>query len=414
MPVQIAMPKLGLTMTEGLITEWKFKEGDSVKKGDVLFTLETEKVTYEVESPADGVLAQILIREGETVPVGAVVGYIAQAGEKLPVAMPPEIAAVSSERPAAAPLPAETGFAAQTHPAFVAQAIALEDARVRATPLAKKTARAYGIDLGSVKGSGSHGRILLCDVEASLTRTAPAPAGAAQPEVSSGDRLVPFSGMRKAVAKKMLASKLETAQTYMSLNADASKIMESREALLPVIEAKHQVRITVTDVIMKITGAAILEHPVMNTRWTDAGVLFLKDVHMGMAMALEEGLIVPVIRNINDKSFSQIALERTRLIEKGRSHTFLPDDISGSTFTVSAMGMFGIEQFTSNINVPECAILAVGAIVKKQVVVDDQAVIRPMMNVTLSYDHRVIDGAEAGKFLRTLKSYLEKPIQIFA
>jgi pyruvate dehydrogenase E2 component (dihydrolipoamide acetyltransferase) len=410
MPVQIAMPKLGLTMTEGLITEWKFKEGDSVKKGDVLFALETEKVTYEVESPADGVLAKILIREGETVPVGAVVGYIAQAGER----MPPETVAAGRQRPPPAPLSAEADVAAQAGPTSGPQASAPPDSRIRATPLAKKTARAYGIDVGSVKGSGSRGRIMLCDVEAWLQRQAPAPAGAAQPEAASGDRLVPFSGMRRAVARKMMASKLETAQTYMSLNADASKILECREALLPVIEAKQHVRITVTDIIMKITGAAIKEHPVINTRWTAEGVLFLRDVHMGMAMALEEGLIVPVIRNINDKSFSQISQERTRLIEKGKANKFLPDDISGSTFTVSAMGMFGIEQFTSNINVPECAILAVGAIVKKQVVIDDQAVIRPMMNVTLSYDHRVIDGAQAGKFFRTLKSYLENPIQIFA
>jgi len=416
MPVQIAMPKLGLTMTEGLITEWKFKEGDSVKKGDVLFTLETEKVTYEVESPADGVLAKILICEGETVPVGAVVGYIAQAGEKLPLALPSETVAAGRERPAAVESSAGAESAVQASPISDTdtEASAPPDSRIRATPLAKKTARACGIDLGSVQGSGSRGRIMLCDVEAWLQRQAPAPAGAAQPEAAGGDRLVPFSGMRRAVARKMLASKLETAQTYMSLNADASKILECREALLPVIEAKHHVRITVTDIIMKIAGAAILEHPVINTRWTDAGVLFLRDVHMGMAMALEEGLIVPVIRNINDKSFSQISQERTRLIEKGKANKFLPDDISGSTFTVSAMGMFGIEQFTSNINVPECAILAVGAIVKKQVVIDDLAVIRPMMNVTLSYDHRVIDGAEAGKFLRTLKSYLENPIQIFA
>lgn len=414
MPVQIAMPKLGLTMTEGLITEWKFREGDRVQKGEVLFTLETEKVTYEVESPADGVLAKILIREGETVPVGAVVGYIAQAGEKMPLPPPTGMPLPVGLEPALASFPAETGFAVEKASSSVPSAIASGDSRFRATPLAKKTARTYGIDLGRVKGSGSAGRILLCDVEAYRQRPAHAPADVTPPAASGGDRLVPFTGMRKAVAKKMLASKLETAQTYMSLSADASKILEFREALLPVIAAKHQVRITVTDIIMKITGAAILEHPVMNTRWTDAGILFLKDVHMGMAMAMEEGLIVPVIRNINDKSLSHISLERTRLIEKGRSHTFLPDDISGSTFTVSAMGMFGIEQFTSNINVPECAILAVGAIVKKQVVVDDQAVIRPMMNVTLSYDHRVIDGAEAGKFLRTLKSDLENPIQIFA
>src|SRR5208283_1142464 len=197
-------------------------------------------------------------------------------------------------------------------------------------------------------------------------------------------------------------SKTQTAQTYMSLTANASAIQQYRHRLLPHIEKRFGVRLTITDLVMKVTGAAVAAHPVINTRWTEEGVLFLPVVHMAMAMALDEGLVVPVIRDINSKTLGQIAFERTELIKKGKTNKLLPDDIKGSTFTVSSLGMFGIESFTANINQPENAILAVGAIIDKPVVEEGQIVIRPMMNVTLSYDHRTIDGAEAGKFMQTI------------
>jgi pyruvate dehydrogenase E2 component (dihydrolipoamide acetyltransferase) len=220
--------------------------------------------------------------------------------------------------------------------------------------------------------------------------------------------------MRRAIAKKMLAAKVETAQTYMSVTVDAGRIVAYRETLLPYIQERAGVRVTITDLMMKVTGAAIREHPVVNTRWTPEGILYLDEVHMGMAMALDAGLIVPVIRDIHQKNLTQIARDRTTLIEKGKNNRFMPDDITGSTFTLSAMGMFGIEQFTANINLPESAILAVGAVIDKPVAAGGQVVIRPMMNVTLTYDHRIIDGAEAGKFMRTLKRLIEDPILVLA
>ena len=218
--------------------------------------------------------------------------------------------------------------------------------------------------------------------------------------------------MRLAIARNMMASKVGTAQTYMSNTADAGKIVRYRKEMLQKIQDLHGVKITITDLMMKVTAAAIAEHPVINTRWTDQGTLFMADVHMGMAMALDDGLIVPVIRDINKKNIAQIAKDRIELIQKGRKKGFLPDDISGSTFTLSAMGMFGTEQFTANINVPENAILAVGAIIDKPVAVDGGIQIRPMVNLTLTYDHRGIDGAEAGKFMRTLKSFVEDPVPV--
>jgi pyruvate dehydrogenase E2 component (dihydrolipoamide acetyltransferase) len=405
MPVEIVMPKLGLTMTEGLIVEWRKKEGDPVKKGDILFVLETEKVTYEVEAPEDGTLARILVKEQETVPVGALVAYVLKPGES---------AVAITAAPATAPRAEAASPAPAAAPAAAVVPASQLGGRVKASPLARKVAREYGIELAAVAGTGPGGRVLREDVEKAKAAgiqkpavAAPAPAAPAAEE-----RLVPFSGMRRTIAKKMLQSKVESAQTYMSSTVDASRLQAYREDLLPFVEKKYGVRLTITDLMMKITGAALREHPVINTRWTDKGVLYLPEVHMGMAMALDEGLIVPVIKSINIKSLGQIAQDRTALIKKGKTNSFLPDDIKGSTFTLSAMGMFGIEQFTAIINQPENAILGVAAIIDKPVVVKGQIVIRPMMNVNLSYDHRTIDGAEAGKFMQTLRAFIEEPVLI--
>lgn len=403
MPLEILMPKLGLTMTEGLLVQWQKKEGDPVKAGDVLFVLETEKVTYEVEAPEDGVLGRILVPEGTNVPVGGLVGYLLRQGETMEV-LPSASEPPSTEAATPPPKPALESEAA----APAAQVAPGE--RVRATPLAKKLAREMGVDLGSVRGSGVSGRVVAEDVRAAATA---APAAAALPKEAE-PRLVPLSGMRRAVANNMMHAKVQTAQTYMSLHADAGAIMAFRKSLLPVIEASHGARLTITDLMMKVTGAAVAAHPVINTRWTDEGIVYLPEVHMGMAMALDDGLIVPVIRDINRKGLGQIARERTELIARCRAKRFMPDDISGSTFTLSAMGMFGIESFTANLNRPESAILAVGAIIEKAVVVDGQLVIRPMVNLTLTYDHRIIDGAEAGKFMQTLKSLVEEPARLLA
>ena len=395
-------------MEEGLIVEWKKSEGDEVKKGDILFVLETEKVTYDVEAPEDGVLGKIVVAEQETVPVGAVVAYLLKPGESAAdlgsATASGEAVAVKAEAPAACA-------------ACAASAPAASGERVRATPLAKKVAREYNIDLSTVAGTGTGGRIIREDVEkakelADQQPAAPAPAEKKAPaaDAAQDENIVKFTGMRKAIAKNMMASKTQAALAYMTNCVDATNLQALRETLLPYIEKKHDVRITITDVMMKITAAAIREHPVLNTRWTDAGVLYLEDVHMGMAMALGEGLIVPVIRDINKKSFGQIAKDRVSLIKKGKEGTYTPDDIKGGTFTLSAMGMFGLEHFTAIVNQPENAILAVAAIIDKPVAVNGEVVVRPMMNVSLTYDHRTIDGAEAGKFMRTLKEMIENPM----
>jgi pyruvate dehydrogenase E2 component (dihydrolipoamide acetyltransferase) len=396
MPVDIVMPKLGLTMTEGLIVEWKKKEGDEVRKGEILFVLETEKVTYEVEAPENGVLGKIVVQEQETVPVGALVAYLLKPGES---------ATGLTDVPAAEETPIE--IKAETPVAPVAKAPV--DKRIRATPLARKIAGEYGIDISTITGTGPSGRIVREDVEKAKAEPAPKPA-----ETPSEEKLVKCTGMRRAIAKNMLTSKTEAALAYMGNSVDATQVQELRETLLPFVEKKHGVRVTITDIMMKITGAAIREHPVINTRWTDEGILFLEDVHMGMAMALDNGLIVPVIRDINRKGIGQIAMDRVELIAKGREGRYTPDDIKGGTFTLSAMGMFGLESFSAIVNQPESAILAVAAIIDKPVALKGEVVIRPMMNFTLTYDHRIIDGAEAGKFCRTLKEMIENPMLALA
>ena len=398
MAIQVLMPKIGLTMVEGKIVEWKKREGDWVQKGEILFLFETEKVTIEVEAPDSGVLAKILVRVEETVPVATVVALLLPKGDEL-VEVP-----VQKEE---APRPREEARPMEFR--------ASPPGRVRATPLAKKMAKLKGLDWKQITGSGMGGRVRKADVERAFLRKPPSPpaepAGALRGEKGT---LVKITGMRKVIAQKMLASKIETAQIYMSNTINAARILEYREKSLPVVEKKAGVRLTITDILMKITAAAISRHPVMNTRWAPGGIHWFDDIHMGMAMALEEGLIVPVIWDIGKKSLAEIAKARAELVEKGKKGKLIPDDMKGSTFTFSSLGMYGIEEFCPIINQPESAILGVGAILDKPVVMNKEVVVRPMMKVTLSYDHRVIDGARAAEFMKTLKECMEDPILILA
>ncbi len=393
MAIQVLMPKIGLTMTEGKIVEWKKREGEWVNKGEILFVFETEKVAFEVEAPQSGFLAKILAQVDEIVPIGGVVGLlIEKEGEEVEVI---------PKRPEIIPEDIEKRVLE----------IRLEKAeKIRATPMAKKIAKERGLDLKTVSGSGMGGRIKMKDVESTPDRKSFEPVF---PPTVEG-KLVKLSGMRRIIAQKMLASKIETAQTYMTVSVDTTKILESRERLAPVIEKMAGVHLTITDILMKITASAIRLHPVINTRWTPDGITWFDSIHMGMAMALEEGLIVPVIWDIGEKSLSETAKTRAELVEKGRTGKLTPDEMKGSTFTLSSLGMFGVEEFTANINQPESAILAVGAILDKPVVINKEVVIRPMMKLTLSYDHRVIDGAKAAQFMKTLRGLMEDPILILA
>jgi pyruvate dehydrogenase E2 component (dihydrolipoamide acetyltransferase) len=393
MAIQVLMPKIGLTMTEGKIVEWKKREGEWVNKGEILFVFETEKVTFEVEASQSGFLAKILAQVDQTVPIGEVVGLlIEKEGEKVEL---------TAKKPGAIP----EGIERQ-----VLEVRPDRTDRIRATPMAKKIAKERGLDLKNVVGSGIGGRIKREDVETTLDQKS---SEQVLPQMAEG-KLLKLSGMRRIIAQKMLASKIETAQTYMTISVDTSKILESREKLTPTIEKMVGVHLTITDILMKITASAIMLHPIINTRWTPDGIIWFNAIHMGMAMALEEGLIVPVIWDIGKKSLSAITKARVELVEKGRTGKLTPDEMKGSTFTLSTLGMYGVEEFTANINQPESAILAVGAIIDKPVVVNKEVVVRPMMKLTLSYDHRVIDGAKAAQFMKSLKGLMEDPILTLA
>jgi len=399
MAIQVLMPKIGLTMAEGKILEWKKREGEWVEKGEILYVFETEKVTFDVEAPESGFLAQILAEEDEVVPVGAVVGLLVkEKGEQVePAAGKTRTIPETVQKQVLAISASDTGRANRP-------------ARIRATPMARRLAKERGLDLESLAGSGIGGRIKIRDVESATDKR---PREQVSLQIEEG-KLVKLSGMRTIIAQKMLASKIETAQTYMTVSVDATGILESREKLITIVEKKAGVRLTVTDILMKITASAIALHPIMNTRWAPDGIVWLDAIHMGMAMALEEGLIVPVIWDIGRKALSETAKARAALVEKGKTGKLTPDEMKGSTFTLSSLGMFGVEEFTANINQPESAILAVGAILDKPVVVSKQIVIRPMMRLTLSYDHRVIDGAKAAEFMKTLKALMEDPILVLA
>lgn len=451
MATNVTMPKLGLTMETGKIIEWKKQEGDQVQEKEILLVVETEKITYDVEAPATGILHIISPVESE-VPVAELIGIIAADKAEFDTvaaagAPAPAAAAAPAAQEATAPAPAVPARApgerikASPLAKKLAQekdldislitgtgpegritkkdvlAFELSAPRVKISPVAKKMADEMGLDASTIKGSGPGGRITKEDVDrhaaAAKAPAAAAPAAAAAAP-AEGDRLVKFTGMRKIIGQKMLQSKTQAAQAYMANNCDASAIQDFRKQLLAYSEKKHGVRVTITDIMMKITAAAIQAHPVINTRFTEEGDLWLKDIHMGMAMALKDGLIVPVIWNINKKSIIEIAKDRVDLIDRGRSGKLTPDDMKGSTFTLSAMGMFGLEEFYAIINQPENAILAVGAIIDKPWVVDGQIVVRPIMNVGLTYDHRTIDGAAAGQFMQTLKTFIENPMMCLA
>ncbi len=461
MATNVTMPKLGLTMETGKIVEWKKGEGDEINEGEILLIVETEKITYEVESPGTGLL-HIIVPQDAEVPVAEMIGVIAADRaelEKISAGAVPAAAtgaAESPDAPAAATDPETVHTRQQTQPARtpgervksspLARKLAAEagidislvpgtgpdgrvvkkdvqsfqkENRVRITPVAEKMVAGLGLDVSLIAGTGPGGKITREDVER-FTSQQKAPADekkAASPSADApgkGDRMVKNTGMRTVIARKMLQSCNEAAMTFMTNSMDATAIQNFRKQLLPISEKTHGVRVTITDFVMKITAAAIRQHPVINTRWAGDSVLWLQDINVGMAMAIKDGLIVPVIRNADRKSIIEIAKDRVALIEKGRSGKLLPDDMSGGTFTVSALGMFGTEHFTAIINQPENAILAVGAIIDKPVVVDKQIVIRPIMNVSLSYDHRTIDGAAAGQFMRTLTQFMENPMMILA
>ena len=409
MPFQVIMPKLSDAMVEGRVLQWVKKEGDRVQGGDVLASIETDKAEIELEAFGSGVLRKILAGDGQTVPVGQLIAVIAEADEDISALLRAAPTAPAAGAPA--PPKVESKAAAPAAPAAVTPAAPPAEAGwVPASPIARRMAREAHLDLAQVKGSGPGGRILERDVEAYQATQAQRLAGA---EVPVGEREFEdkeLSTMRKTIAARMIQSKSPIPHFTVTVEADMGAALEMRKSL-NTIEANAE-KLSINDIILKATALALQRHPGVNAKYSDGRVRLYKRVHMGIAVAIEDGLIVPVIRDCGRKSLGEIAREAKGLIERARQRKLRPEEYSGGTFAISNLGMFDVVEFTAVIDPAHGAILAVGAIEDKPVVMTGQVVVRQPMRLTGAFDHRIIDGAIGAKFLQELKKILENPVQL--
>jgi pyruvate dehydrogenase E2 component (dihydrolipoamide acetyltransferase) len=407
--IAIVMPALSPTMTEGKLVKWLKKEGDKVSSGQAIAEVETDKSNLEVEAYDDGVLARIVVQEGQMAKVGAPIAFLAGKGgaKAAPAAAPAPKAAA----PAQAPAPTQQAAAPAPKAAAPAQA---SGGRLRASPLAKRMARERGLDLSQVQGSGPHGRIVKRDIETALTQAparaasgkAPAAAPSA-PGVRPEPKAVPVTTMRKVIAQRMAEVKPGVPHFYLSVDVEMDSALKIRE------EAKAlESKVSVNDIIVKASAMALRRYPKMNVSLSGDTILHFETVDVGIAVAIEDGLITPIIRDADKKGLSAISAEARDLAERARKRGLKPHEYTGGSLTVSNLGMYGIDSFIAVINPPQAAILAVGSVADKVVVRDGQMVVRKLMTVTLSGDHRVIDGAIGAEYLRELKALLEHPMRL--
>ncbi len=392
MAVVVILPKLDEAMRTGRIIKWLKKEGDRVEKGDVLFELETEKVTFEIEAEQSGILSNVRAKAGDAVPVGTTIAFILQPGE-----VAPEVAEPVAKAEGAVP---------------VAVPAVAKEVEVKASPVAKKIAKEHNIDLSLVKGTGPGGRITREDVLQAVeeSQAVTAPPVREEPELAE-EEIVPLSSMREIIASRMTES-FQVPHFYQTIEVDTTELSKAREQLMPFIESKTGIRLTLTDLIIKIAARALGDNPSVNCTYMDGAVKLFKRIDIGLVTAVEGGLVVPVIHQANIKLLAEIAQVRAELVQKARDRKLTMEEMRGSTFTISNMGMFGIDQVSAIIQPPEAAILAVGRIADRAVVRDGEIVIRPMMNLTISIDHRILDGVIAATFLQSLKNYIENPVNL--
>ncbi len=433
---EITMPRLSDTMTEGVIASWLKKEGDPVKKGDVLAEIETDKATMELEVYENGVLEKILVQAGQTVPIGQVVAIVGAAGSTKASSAP---AAVATPVPVTAAVGASALAVAAVATSAPVATIAQSGERVKASPLARRLAIEYQVDLQTIAGSGPGGRVVRDDVEAykasgngtvavaaPVVVAAPAPVVAHPPimapatppvaptsaPVTEGDvEIINLSMMQQTVARRLTESKQTVPHFYVSTEVDMTEAVKLREQLNSKLK-EGQVKISFNDLVVKACGIALEQMPEVNTFYKDGKFLRNKHVNIGVAVDVPNGLVVPVLRDCNQKGVRTLAKEAKALFEKARNGKLRPEDYQGGTFSVSNLGMFNVTHFQAVINPPESAILAVGAIQEKAVVINHEIVIRSRMSLTLSADHRVLYGATIARFLGLLQSLLENPFDL--
>lgn len=407
----VLMPRLSDTMTEGVLSAWLKHEGDAVQRGDVLAEIETDKAVMELESYETGVLTRLLVAEGTVVPIGAPIAVIGEEGA--PPEPPPPPTRAEPEAAAAPPATAAAppaGTVAPPAPA-PAQPVGRGAADVRATPLVRRLAREHDIDLAAVTGTGPNGRIVRADVEELLAGGAPARPEPAVP-AGAGDEEVPLTAMRRITAERLTQS-AAAPHFYLTMAVDAGPLLELRADLNRQVFTGDD-RCSVTDLLVRAVAVTLAGHRQVNASWAGDRVLRHGRVNVGIAVALENGLIVPVVRDADRKGLAEIVSEAHALTRKARAGRLTPDEFSEGTFTISNLGTFGVEHFTAVINPPEAAILAVGVTVEEPVVREGQVVVRPMMRMTLTSDHRVLDGAVSAAFLRDLVDLLGQPLRLLA
>jgi len=405
----IRMPKLSDTMTEGVVAEWHKKIGDEVENGELLAEIETDKATMEFESFQDGVLLHIGVEKGGTAPVDSVLCVLGEKGEDIADLLASAEAEAPAKEAAAAPAPAPVPAAAPAPApaapspapqASPAPAPAVANGRVKASPLAKKLAEDRGLSLGLIPGSGEGGRIVKRDVEAFIG------GGASAATAVERFTEVGVSQMRKTIARRLAESKFTAPHFYLSLTIDMDAAMVARKA----INDRGPHKVSFNDMVVKAVAMALKNHPAVNSSWLEDRIRYNEHVHIGVAVAVEDGLLVPVVRHANVKSFGEIGVEVREFAQKAKDKKLQPSDWEGNTFTISNLGMFGIDEFTAIINPPDACILAVGGIQSVPVVRDGAVVPGHTMKVTLSCDHRVVDGATGAAFLNELKQNLENPV----
>ena len=429
MATKVHMEALSPTMEEGQIVKWLKAEGDAVKNGEVLAEVETDKATMELVARGNGVLRKILASEGSTTPVGEVIAVIGSPDEDISALVGAAGGAGSPAAPPSAPTVEEPAAAAPQGGSTEkteapAPAAGSEDTaaggRVQASPLARRLAEEAGIPLSTVEGSGPGGRIVKRDVEAAVEEgvppgeaaasTRPAAAQTAAPSAADYDD-IPLTQIRKTIAKRLVESIGPVPHFFLTMDVDMSGAVEARKGINALLADTGE-KISFNDLVLKATALALHRHPECNAHWMGDRVRRFNRVHLAVAVAVEDGLITPVVRDAHRKGIAEIGREVKEMAGRAREKKLKPEEYSGGTFSVSNLGMFGIEEFTAVINPPEAGILAVGAVEDRVVAVDGQAVVRSRMKITMSCDHRVIDGAQGSRFLATLKGLLEQPVRM--
>ncbi|MYF98694.1 2-oxo acid dehydrogenase subunit E2 [Candidatus Poribacteria bacterium] len=448
MALELRMLQMDQTMTKGKIGKWLVKEGDTVTEGQPLLEIETDKVVHEQESPADGIIAQILPEEGSDVPVNALLAIIAAPGEEVErveadiIDVPPQTdqseqtttkPAISTKTQPSSTIP--TNIKVSPTAKELAEKLSIDltqvkasgpggrilesdinrfietraetstgTERLKASPLARRLAKEFGLDLTTINGSGHEGRIVRDDV---LQVANEIPTQVLQTEPAASE-IIELSGIRKIIAERMTMSVQTNASVTLHTEVDATNLVELRGQLNEIVQ-EQEINITYTDLIIKIVATVLREHPNINATLTDEGIHLLADINIGVAVALEDGLVVPVVRNVDKIGLGEISAQIKSLAEKARNNQLTPGELQGGTFTLTNLGNYGVDAFTPIINPPEAAILGVGRILKKPVVHNDEITIRHMLSLSLTFDHRIIDGAPAAQFLNSVSQYTQNP-----